>query len=238
MAARNYGQYSGLVSALEQVGERWAMLIVRDLLVGPRRYSDLKQGLPRIPTNILSTRLKDLNQAGIVRRMPLAHGLVYTLTDYGRGLEDAILALERWGFTALDEADESDPVTADSISVAFRAAFRPDAAAAAFRTVYDLLFPDFGLTLVVDGGTLAVTRAPATSPPATSAHLVFATDARIHDVISGRIDAAQSVQRAAVRVLSGDPVLLERFTQTFRVETAHTIAPGAENDGVRGLSGA
>jgi len=75
VAARNYGQYGGVATAVELVGERWALLIVRDLLVGPRRYTDLKQGLPRIPTNILSVRLKELQQAGVIRRLPLAHGL-------------------------------------------------------------------------------------------------------------------------------------------------------------------
>ena len=74
MAARSYGQYCGVTNAVELVGERWALLIVRDLLVGPRRYTDLKQGLPRIPTNILSTRLKELQDAGVVRRVPLRHG--------------------------------------------------------------------------------------------------------------------------------------------------------------------
>src|SRR5699024_2289926 len=88
VAARSYGQYCGVTTAVELVGERWALLIVRDLLVGPRRYTDLKQGLPRIPTNILSTRLKELQAGGVVRRVPLAScGLVYELTEYGRALE-------------------------------------------------------------------------------------------------------------------------------------------------------
>ena len=62
MAARSYGQYCGVTTAVELVSERWALLIIRDLLVGPRRYTDLKQGLPKIPTNILSARLKELQE--------------------------------------------------------------------------------------------------------------------------------------------------------------------------------
>ena len=73
MASRSYGQYCGVTTAIELIGERWALLIVRDLLVGPRRYTDLKQGLPKIPTNILSTRLKELQEGGVVRRVPLLH---------------------------------------------------------------------------------------------------------------------------------------------------------------------
>ena len=70
-AARGFGQYSGVARALERVGERWALLIVRDLLVGARRYGDLKAGLPLIPTNILADRLKELQEAGVVRRVPV-----------------------------------------------------------------------------------------------------------------------------------------------------------------------
>ena len=81
MAGRDYGQYSGIAQALDLVGERWAMLIVRDLLVGPRRYSELAAGLPRIPTNVLATRLKELQAAGIIRRAPRSRVLVYELTE-------------------------------------------------------------------------------------------------------------------------------------------------------------
>ncbi|GMA93322.1 hypothetical protein GCM10025881_01460 [Pseudolysinimonas kribbensis] len=70
MAARDYGQYDGITRALELAGERWALLIVRDLLVGPRRYGELAAGLPRIPSNILAARLKELQEAGIIRRAP------------------------------------------------------------------------------------------------------------------------------------------------------------------------
>ena len=84
-AGRGFGQYSGVARAVERVGERWALLIVRDLLAGPRRYSDLKAGLPRIPTNILSDRLKELQESGVVRRVPTVRG-GYELTAAGRAL--------------------------------------------------------------------------------------------------------------------------------------------------------
>ena len=130
MASRSYGQYCGVTTAVELIGERWAMLIVRDLLVGPRRYTDLKQGLPKIPTNILSTRLKELQEGGVVRRAPLYRtGLVYELTDYGRELEPIVLALGRWGFRQMGEPGPDDVVTADSLTMALRTAFRADAAA-------------------------------------------------------------------------------------------------------------
>src|SRR5688572_3869489 len=104
MGKRAYGQFCGVARAVEMVGERWAMLIVRDLLVSPKRYTDLREGLPRIPTNILSVRLKELEDAGVVRRrvLPRPSGsVVYALTDYGTELEDIVLALGRWGAKSL-----------------------------------------------------------------------------------------------------------------------------------------
>ena len=93
MVNRTYGQYCGLARALEIIGERWALLIVRDLLVGPRRFSDLRRGLTRIPSNILTARLKEMEQAGVVERRVLprpAGSVVYELTGHGRGLEDPV----------------------------------------------------------------------------------------------------------------------------------------------------
>jgi DNA-binding HxlR family transcriptional regulator len=224
MAARNYGQYCGVVSALELVGERWALLIVRDLLVGPRRYGDLKKGLPRIPTNILSTRLKELQQAGVVRRVPLAHGLVYDLTDYGRGLEDVILALGRWGFQAMGEPGEGDIVTSDSMTTAFRTAFAPDVARSQPATVYEVRIGDFVLTLSVHELGLTVTRGSTTPVSATGgADLVFAASPRIRDVISGELSPESAIAGGTVRILDGNPSLLDRFALTFHLEPA----PGA-----------
>jgi DNA-binding HxlR family transcriptional regulator len=88
----------GLVAALDLVGQRWALLIVRELLAGPRRFGDLQRALPRIPSNILTTRLKDLQESGVAYRVPMAHNvLAYRLTPRGEDLRDSIEALERWG---------------------------------------------------------------------------------------------------------------------------------------------
>src|ERR1700709_307963 len=99
MAAREYGQYCGVTRALELVGERWALLIVRDLLVGPRRYGELAAGLPRIPSNILAARLKELQSAGVLRRAPRSRVIIYELTPYGHELEPVLRALRAWGYT-------------------------------------------------------------------------------------------------------------------------------------------
>ena len=203
MAAREYGQYCGVTQALELVGERWALLIVRDLLVGPRRYGELANGLQRIPSNILATRLKELQAAGIIRRGPRSRIIVYELTPYGRELEPLVLGLSAWGLKALEDPREEQILTPDAMTIALRTAFRPDAAAALPATSYAGGFGGTELLIRVDGRELDFAR--GTGP----ADLVFTTDARIRPVLTGELDS--------VRVLSGDPRLLDRFATTFRL---------------------
>ena len=99
-AMRSYAQLCGIATALDVIGDRWTLLVVRDLLLGPLRFSDLAEGLPGIGTNTLTTRLKALEVTGVVHRqlLPLPErGTVYELTTYGRELEPILLALGRWG---------------------------------------------------------------------------------------------------------------------------------------------
>lgn len=102
--AKRYDQYCPLARALDLVGERWALLVVRELMHGPKRYSDLAEGLPGIGTNILATRLRDLEACGVVVRRtlpPPAASKVYELTDYGRELRRAMRELALWGARSL-----------------------------------------------------------------------------------------------------------------------------------------
>jgi DNA-binding HxlR family transcriptional regulator len=97
---RKFDQYCPVAHALSLVGERWSLLIVRELLHGPKRYTDLSHGLPGIGTNILAARLKELESGGIVAKRtlpPPAASTVYELTEYGHGLKEALYALARWG---------------------------------------------------------------------------------------------------------------------------------------------
>src|SRR5438128_9807388 len=92
---RSYRQFCGLAKALDIVGERWTMLVVRNLLLGPQRYSELQRGLPGITTNLLAKRLKEMEAAGLIERTADAQG--WQLTPFGAGLEPAVHALGRWG---------------------------------------------------------------------------------------------------------------------------------------------
>jgi DNA-binding HxlR family transcriptional regulator len=222
VASRSYGQYCGVTTAVELIGERWALLIIRDLLVGPRRYTDLKQGLPKIPTNILSTRLKELQEAGVVRRVPVMNcGLVYELTPYGHELEPVVLALGRWGFQAMGDPDPGDVVTADSLTMALRTAFQPDAATAAD---YELHVGDVTLRVQVDAAALTVTQLAPPAPPVGGRmpdgdpQLVFAATPGIRHVISGELTPQDAVDADVLEVIYGDPALLHDFARSFHID--------------------
>ena len=239
MGSRSYGQYCGVTTAVELIGERWALLIVRDLLVGARRYTDLKQGLPKIPTNILSTRLKELQEGGVVRRVPLKHcGLVYELTDYGRMLEPIVLALGRWGFASMGEPGPDDVVTADSLTMALRTAFQPEVAASVPPADYELHVGDVVLRVQVDGPLLTVAQlAPPASPgarqqagglgrspiehgrlPVGEPDLAFAAGPGIRRLISGELTPGAAIDEEVLAVVSGDATLLNRFAATFHID--------------------
>jgi len=211
MAARDYGQYGGVTRALELVGERWSLLIIRDLLVGPRRYSDLAGGLARIPSNILSARLKELQAAGIIRRVPHSRVIVYDLTEYGRELEPVVLALGAWGFKALDEPRLEQVITPDSMAMDLRTAFRAGVAAKLPATTYAASFGADELLIRVDGATLAVAR--ETGP----VDLAFTASSGIHRLISGELAPARAIATGKIEVLRGSGTLLDRFAETFHV---------------------
>src|SRR5919106_3243857 len=100
---RTYGDLCGIARALDVVGERWALLVVRELLLGPKRFTDLRAGLPHVGPDVLTQRLKELEAAGVVRRAtlpPPAASKVYELTRRGAELEPVVLALGRWGSAA------------------------------------------------------------------------------------------------------------------------------------------
>lgn len=109
MTTRSYNQYCGLAYALDIIGERWTLLIIRELVAGPRRFTDLMDGLRDISTNLLTERLKSLEQNGIIRRRvlpPPAASTVYELTPLGMGLENVLLELGRWGCQFMPPMDE------------------------------------------------------------------------------------------------------------------------------------
>jgi DNA-binding HxlR family transcriptional regulator len=216
MPKRSYGQYCGLVRALELIGERWALLIVRDLLVGPKRFSDLRRGFPRIPSNVLAARLKEMEEAGVVQRRALprpAGGVAYELTEYGRELEDAVIRLGRWGAKSLGEPRPEEIVTADSMVMAFRSTFRPERAGWYEGEMrYELRLGPVVLHLRVEGGALVEVE----EGELPDADLVIETGPAIKALMAGEVTPEEAIENGSVRI-SGDAALLSRFAEMFRI---------------------
>jgi DNA-binding HxlR family transcriptional regulator len=226
VASRSYGQFCGLARALELVGERWALLIVRDLLVGPRRFTDLRQGLPRIPTNVLSDRLKELEQAGIVRRRVLprpAASIVYELTEYGGQLEDVVVRLGVWGAQSLGDPRPGEIMTADSMVMALRSTFVPTAARR-LKTSFELHLGEIVLHARIDAGTLV-----AAEGALPDADLVIEAGPALKDLMSGEVSPGEAIERGSVRLV-GDPALLDRFIELFHIPTRPGALATAEVD--------
>jgi DNA-binding HxlR family transcriptional regulator len=120
MSRRSYDQYCAIARALDAVGERWSLLIVRELLGGPRRYTDLHADLPGVSTDILAARLKQLEAEGVVARRRLekpANATVYELTERGAALRGVLAALGDWGLPALGEQRPTDAVRGHWVTV-------------------------------------------------------------------------------------------------------------------------
>jgi DNA-binding HxlR family transcriptional regulator len=209
MVRREYGEYCGLARALEIVGERWALLIIRDLLVHPRRYTDLLEGLPGIPTNVLSTRLKELEQAGLVeRRIAPApqRGVVYALTAEGQTLESVVLTLGRWGAARLGAPRPGEIVTPEMFAMSLRAAF--DAQEAAGLTAsWEIHGADLVVHALVTDGKIETGTGPA--PGEADLVMTFTPED-----LPSYISLTQAIKCGLVK-LSGDHELMETFTRVF-----------------------
>lgn len=212
MAAREYGQYCGLARALDVLGERWGLLIVRDLLSGPLRFGELQASLPRIPSNVLTNRLRELEAEGIVERVLLpapARGTAYALTPHGRALEDTLIALGRWGATTLGDPRPGEVVTPGSFAMALRTTFRPEAAGARERVTYEIRMGELVVTAAVRGRTVDVMTGPGEDPD-----VVVETGPAIKTVMTGEVTPDEAVASGAAHV-TGDDRAWRRFPLLF-----------------------
>ncbi len=214
MATRVYGQYCGFARALEIVGERWALLVIRDLLMAPKRFGDLQRGLPKIPSNVLTARLKELEESGLVRRRararPSGGGVVYELTEDGRGLEEGVMALGRWGAKHLGDPRPNEILTVDSIALALRALFRPDAAA------HDDIGFELRLGEVVVNAQVRNRTVTVGKGALPAADLVIEASPAIRALWAGEMTPKEALKNGSVRI-RGQRALLDRFVQLFRI---------------------
>jgi DNA-binding HxlR family transcriptional regulator len=212
--SRSYADACGIARALDVVGERWALLVVRELLLGPQRFSDLRRALPNASSNLVADRLRELEGRGVVCRRklpPPAGSVVYELTDWGRDLEPIVLALGNWG---VHVPLPSTPTTlsATSVLLFLRTSGHPDPEAT--PTVCRLDLDDRVWTVRTENERVHVKSGEPINP-----HACLRTDPKTLNALlddPGKLDAAVSEGSAAV---TGDRSALRRLLDA--VATSH-----------------
>ena len=218
MPQRTYGQFEGLARALDVVGERWTLLLVRDLLLGPRRYTDLLDGLPGIGTNLLARRLRQLEDAGVVRKAktpPPASSTVYELTQRGRELEPALLILARWGMESMGQPSGTEALRPGWGVLAMRTVFNPEAAAGLHET-YEFRVDDDVFHAIIDDGRMEAKQGPAPDP-----QVVISTDVEtLLRVAARQVNPLDAIAHGQAQ-LSGDPSAALRCVEIFGFPEPH-----------------
>jgi DNA-binding HxlR family transcriptional regulator len=199
---KRYGQACAIARALDVVGERWSLLLVRELTLGPRRYRDLAAGLPGIPSNLLAGRLKDLQAAGVITRRTLpapTDVTVYELTGAGRALQPALDELLDWGLRYAPEPSQDDEVQPAwaLLAATGRPAALPDGQTCELR-----IGPEF-FYLSCDAGKLTVRRGPSPDGDA----VVTMPAGTLYSLVTGQTTVTDAVRHATV---DGDTEIARR----------------------------
>jgi DNA-binding HxlR family transcriptional regulator len=217
---RSYDDPCGVARALDVVGERWALLVVRELLLGPKRFGALSSGLPGMSQNVLSQRLRELTAAGIVRRRtfgPPASSHAYELTERGRELEPVLLALGRWGSRVPARSDAE--LSIDALMLALQTTFDPSAAGA-LRARLELRIGDDCFRAEIRSGRFAVSRGSGGRADA----ILTADAATLRALAFGDRTIADAVGRGDLRI-DGDRRVAARFSRCFPRPAAVSSPP-------------
>jgi DNA-binding HxlR family transcriptional regulator len=217
---RSYGDGCGIAHALDIVGERWALLVIRELLLGPKRFVDLRAGLPNASPNVLSQRLRELESAGVVRRgklPPPAGSRIYELTEWGRELEGIVVALGRWAARS-PARSRDNPIGTDSIMLALSALFDPTAARG-LGAGFDLRLGEDSFRVDVADDALVVTRGRAEQPDAT-----IDTDPETLRAVLWHGRRLAEARRSGDLTTAGNRQAVERFVRLFPLP--EPAAPG------------
>jgi DNA-binding HxlR family transcriptional regulator len=212
MPGRKYDDPCGIARALDVVGDRWALLVVRELAFGPKRFSQLRDGLHGVSPNVLSQRLRDLEEGGVVRRDvldPPAAVAVYELTGRGRALEPVLLELGRWG--SREPQPTGGRLSASAVLLALKTVFDPavaghDGAVVALRVDGDW----FGVTIADGVIDIAHGRAERAS-------VTLETDAETLRAVAFGREPIAAAERTGRLTVGGDRRLAERFMRLFPV---------------------
>ena len=211
---RTYGDGCAIARGLDLIGERWALLVVRELLLGPKRYTDLRRGLPNASPNVLSERLRELERAAVVRRRklpPPAGSRVYELTDWGLELEQTVISLGRWAARSPTPPGDAPILSADSIILALRGLFNSDAAHG-LRAGYELRLGEDRFRVEVGDDAIEAARGGADQADAT---IDVDPDTLNAVLFGGR--SLTDAQRSGKMTIEGDKAAVERFVRLFPI---------------------
>jgi DNA-binding HxlR family transcriptional regulator len=209
---RSYGDQCGVARSLDVIGERWALLIVRELLLGPKRFNDLLAGLAGASPNVISQRLRELTGSGVIRQRdlgPPARVRVYELTDWGRELEPVVLHLGQWGTRA--PLPEGARWGLDSLLLALQATADP----AVVNGRYELRVGADVITVDGASGSVRVRRGTADRPDAA---LTTGADT-LHAVALGKRSIAETIESGDLR-LDGDSQAINGLTSLLQALTS------------------
>jgi DNA-binding HxlR family transcriptional regulator/putative sterol carrier protein len=233
MTEHHYQQYCALARTLDVAGDRWTLLVIRELVPGPRRFTDLIEGLPGISRNLLTERLRALEREGVVARQELPPPVarqVYALTDDGRDLAEAMAPLIAWGVRRLGEREPTESFQPRWAGVGMVTLADRDAAKGVSET-YQFLVGDSAFHFTIDEGTIQLHDGRAQDPA-----VIWTTDEETWaDIASGKI-AASSAAATGTVTIAGDPQAAKRLRKIFNRE--HMLAQAeATVSGGLGLRG-
>ena len=211
-STRRYGQYCPVAKSLDVLGERWTLLVVRTLMMGPQRYTDLREALPGLATDLLTARLRTLEGAGYLERRQLprpASVMVYQLTPAGQRIALVVLELGRIGLARLGPPAHDDLVTSDALVLSLRPSFRPEVAGEAEES-YRLELDGESYVVSVHPGWAETGRGTASDPQLslTASTQTFAA------LISGAVDADAALSAGDLSI-DGSRRALDRFLAIF-----------------------
>jgi DNA-binding HxlR family transcriptional regulator len=204
---RKYEEGCAVAHALDVIGERWALVIVRELLLGPKRFTDLRAGMPGASPDVLAQRLRELKEAGVVRQHklpPPAGSQVYELTDWGAELEPVVTHLGRWGSRSPSMPYDADR-SIDSLVLSLRALF-DCTAAQGFSATIALRLGENRFSITIAGGQLHLTRGEA-----EQATVTMETDPRTLTALLYRGRPLDDVLRTGEVMITGDTAVVARF---------------------------
>lgn len=208
---RTYEDGCATAHALDLIGERWALLVVRELILGPKRFTDLRAGLPGISPNVLTQRLTELEEASILQRRklpPPASAWVYELTPWGLELEKVIMSIGRWGARS-PQLMQGYPLSIDALILSFRTMFSSEAAGD-FRATIEIRLGDERFRARIERGEMELVRGTAERPDA----VIETTPEMLTGVVYGGVKFNDAV-KAEQLVVIGDKSAAKRFVTLF-----------------------